>query len=317
MPPYRHVPVMVKEIVTCLNCLPGKIYVDGTLGGGGHAQAILEAIAPDGLLLGIDRDPDAVDHCKTFLDTYSPNIQIFHDDFTHLPQILSRLHTGKVDGILLDLGISLHQLVGSGRGFSFMRDEPLDMRMNPQEGEKAAELVNKLPEKRLTEIIAQYGEESWAPRISRAIVKARRRKKIETSRQLAQIVEQVIPVRYRRGRIHPATRTFQALRITVNQELAALQVFLNEAVNLLNPGGRLCILTFHSLEDRMVKERFRALARACTCPPELPQCVCARRPQITLLTKRPLRPTPAEIQANPMARSAKLRAAERLREEGS
>ena len=309
---YRHVPVMVKEVIDYLNCLPGKTYVDGTLGGGGHAQAILEAIGPDGCFIGIDRDPDAIAYAGKSLHSFKPNVQIFHDDFTHLPQILSRLHTTGVDGILLDLGLSLYQLEASGRGFSFMRDEPLDMRMNPEQGITAAAIVNRLSGKDLGDLIARYGEEPWAVRIAKSIVAARRRQAIRSSLQLAEIVKKAVPARHRRRRIHPATRTFQAIRIAVNHELETLEKFLDEAVNLLNPGGRLCILSFHSLEDRIVKERFKALARGCTCPPHFPKCVCGKAPQVSILTKRPVRPGPAEVQANPMARSAKLRAAERL-----
>jgi len=309
---YRHVPVMVKEVIDYLNCLPGKTYVDGTLGGGGHAQAILEAISPDGCLIGIDRDPDAIAYARKSLHRFRPNVQIFHDDFTHLPQILSRLHTTGVDGILLDLGLSLYQLEGSARGFSFMRDEPLDMRMNPEQGHTAAAIVNRFSGKDLADLIARYGEEPWAARISKSIVVARRQQTIQSSLQLAEIVRKAIPARHRRGRIHPATRTFQAIRIAVNHELEALEEFLDEVVNLLNPEARLCILSFHSLEDRIVKERFKALARGCTCPPDFPKCVCGKTPQVSILTKRPVRPGPSEVQANPMARSAKLRAVERL-----
>jgi 16S rRNA (cytosine1402-N4)-methyltransferase len=274
----------------------------------------LEAIRPNGLLLGIDRDPDAISHCKAFLRSFKPNVRIFHDNFTNLPQILSQIQTQKVDGILLDLGLSLYQLEASGRGFSFMRDEPLDMRMNPESGQTAAEFVNELSEKELARIIARFGEERWASRIARAIVADRRQQTIHSSRQLARIVEQAIPAKYRRGRIHPATRAFQAFRIAVNEELEALDMFLSEAVNFLNPGGRLCILSFHSLEDRIVKERFRAFAKGCTCPPQFPICACGKSPQVAVLTKRPVRPGEAEVQENPMARSAKLRVAERLRE---
>lgn len=309
---YRHVPVMVREVIDYLNCLPGKTYVDGTLGGGSHAQAIMEAIGPSGRLIGIDRDPDAIAYAGKSLRRFKPNIQIFHDNFTHLPQILSRLHTTGVDGILLDLGLSLYQLEGSGRGFSFMRDEPLDMRMNPEQGHTAAAIVNRLSGKDLADLIAEYGEEPWAVRIAKSIVAARRRQEIRSSLQLAEVVEKAVPARHRRGRIHPATRTFQAIRIAVNQELEALEEFLDEAVNLLNPGGRLCILSFHSLEDRIVKERFKALARGCTCPPHFPMCVCGKTPQVSILTKKPARPGPAEVQANPMARSGRLRVAERL-----
>jgi len=312
---YRHVPVMVNEVIDYLNCSPGKTYVDGTLGGGGHAKAILEAIGPDGFLLGIDRDPDAIAHTGKSLHSFKPNVQIFHEDFTHLPEILSQLHITHVDGILLDLGLSLHQLEGSGRGFSFMRDEPLDMRMNPDQGQTAGALVNRLSQKDLADLIARYGEEHRAVRIAKRIVDSRRQQAIGSSLQLAEIVKKAVPARYRRGRIHPATRTFQALRIAVNQELAALEEFLDEAVNLLNPGGRLCILSFHSLEDRIVKERFKALAKGCTCPPQFPKCVCGKAPQVSILTKRPVRPGPQEVRTNPKARSAKLRAAERLRGE--
>jgi 16S rRNA (cytosine1402-N4)-methyltransferase len=307
---YRHVPVMVKEVIDYLNCLPGKTYVDATLGGGGHAKAILEAIGPNGCLLGIDRDPDAIAYAGESLLPFKSNVRIFHDDFTHLPQILSRLHTTGVDGILLDLGLSLYQLEGSGRGFSFIRDEPLDMRMNPEQEQTADALVNRLAGKDLADLIARYGEERWALRIAKSIVAKRRQQPIRSSLQLAEIVKKAVPAR-RRGRIHPATRTFQAIRIAVNRELDALEEFLDEAVNLLNPGGRLCILSFHSLEDRIVKDRFKSLARGCTCPSLFPNCVCGKTPQVSILTKKPVRPSQAEVQANPMARSAKLRAAER------
>lgn len=309
---YRHIPVMVKEVIHYLDCLPARTYVDGTIGGGGHAQAILRAIGTDGLLIGLDRDPVAVACAREYLCQFKPNVQIFHDNFTHLPQVLSRLHTRRVDGILLDLGLSLYQLERSGRGFSFMRDEPLDMRMDPGEGKPAEALINRLSEKELARIIAGYGEERWALRIARRIVQVRRHKPIQSSLDLAEVVKAAIPSKHRPRRIHPATRTFQALRIAVNQELEALKIFLEGVVELLNPGGRLCILSFHSLEDRIVKERFKALARGCECPPDFPRCVCGKRPQARILTKRPVRPTEAEIRANPMARSARLRAAERL-----
>jgi 16S rRNA (cytosine1402-N4)-methyltransferase len=309
---YRHVPVMVKEVIDYLNCSSGKAYVDGTLGGGGHAQAILDAIGAEGCLVGIDRDPDAIANAGKSFHRYKPNVQIFHDNYTNLPQILSRLHITGVDGILLDLGLSLYQLEGSGRGFSFMREEPLDMRMNPEQGHTAEAIVNRLSEKELAGIIGRYGEESWAVRIAKSIVAARRQQAIRSSLQLAEVVKKAIPARHRRGRIHPATRTFQAIRIAVNQELEALERFLDEAVNFLNPGGRLCILSFHSLEDRIVKERFKALARGCNCPPHFPMCVCGKTPQVSILTKKPVRPGQAEVQANSMARSARLRAAERL-----
>jgi 16S rRNA (cytosine1402-N4)-methyltransferase len=309
---YRHIPVMVKEVIHYLDCSSGKAYVDGTLGGGGHAQAILRAIAPDGFLIGIDRDPDAVACARESLREFRPNLQIFHDNFIHLPQILSRSSTKSVDGILIDLGLSLHQLEKSGRGFSFMRDEPLDMRMNPQEGQTAEEIVNELSEKELSDLMTCYGEERWARRIAKRIVQARRRERLRSTLQLADVVKAAIPARYRPRRINPATRTFQALRIAVNEELDGLKIFLEHAVDCLKPKGRLCILSFHSLEDRIVKGHFKALARGCECPADIPVCVCGKRPRVRILTKRPVKPEAAEVTANPMARSARLRAAERL-----
>ena len=276
----------------------------------------METIGPDGFLLGIDRDPDSIAYIEKSPRLFKPNVKIFHDNFTHLPQILSELHLTHVDGILLDLGLSLNHLERSGRGFSFMRDEPLDMRMNPAQGHTAEAVINRLPEKDLADLIARYGEEPRAARIAKRIVESRRQQAIMSSLQLAEIVKRAVPARYRRGRIHPATRTFQALRIAVNQELEALEEFLDDAVNFLKPGGRLCILSFHSLEDRIVKERFKALAKGCICPPRFPKCVCGKTPKLSILTKRPVRPGPSEISTNPMARSAKLRAAERLGEEG-
>lgn len=309
---YRHIPVMVEEVIDYLHCSPGKTYVDGTLGGGGHAEAILRAVGPDGWLIGIDRDPDAVACAHESLRRFKPNIKIFHDNFTHLPQILSRSSTKGVDGILLDLGVSLYQLEGSGRGFSFMRNEPLDMRMNPEDGKTAEAIVNELSEKELSDVMVRYGEEPWAGRIAKAIVHARRRGRICSTSQLADIVTAAIPRRHRPRRINPATRTFQALRIAVNEELDGLKIFLGHAVDLLNPKGRLCVISFHSLEDRIVKRQFKALARGCECPVDIPVCVCGKRPRVRILTKRPVRPSAVEVTVNPMARSAKLRAVERL-----
>ncbi len=309
---YHHIPVVVKEVIDQLDCSLAKTYVDATLGGGGHAKAILRAIGPHGVLIGIDRDPDAVAYSRQNLREFGSKVQIFHDNFVHLPQILSTLHISGVDGILLDLGVSLYQLEAAGRGFSFLRDEPLDMRMNPEEGKTVEALVNGLPKRQLADIITQYGEEPWARRIAESIVRARRKEKIRSSLCLARVVKDAIPGKYRSRRIHPATRTFQALRIAVNNELESLKTFLDGAVDLLHPRGRLCIISFHSLEDRIVKQRFKALARGCQCPVELPVCVCGKKPQVRILTKKPVRPDQAEVRANPRSRSAKLRAVERL-----
>jgi len=303
---------MVKEVLDFLNCSPGKTIVDGTLGGGGHARAILGAIAPHGILIGIDQDPAAIEEARRTLRDYGPSIQLYHDNFVSLPQILRGSNTQRVDGILLDLGLSLHQLEDSGRGFSFLRDEPLDMRMNPNGKRTAEVMVNRSSEKELADVIASFGEESWARRIAKRLVAARQQGAIVSSRRLADIVTEAIPAKHRSRRIHPATRTFQALRIAVNQELENLKVFLVHAIDCLKPGGRLCIVSFHSLEDRIVKEHFKAWAQGCQCPPRFPVCTCGKKPQVKLLTKKPLRPGRSEVEANPMARSAKLRAVEKL-----
>ncbi len=308
---YHHVSAMRREAVAYLNCRPGKIYVDGTLGGSGHAMAICEKIMPGGLLIGIDQDTDAVNNAKIILTPFGRNVRIFHDNFVHLPDILLREGIAQVDGILLDLGLSLHQLDAGGRGFSFQKEEPLDMRMNSTSDLTAHEIVNHWPEKELSGIFKTYGEERWAKRIARRIVETREEKGIGSSGDLARIVCDAVPKGGPR-RIHPATRVFMALRIAVNRELERLETFMETAADLLNPGGRLCVLAFHSLEDRIVKQRIRALENPCTCPPDLPMCVCGKTPKVRVLTRKALRPEAEEISANPMARSTRLRAMERL-----
>jgi 16S rRNA (cytosine1402-N4)-methyltransferase len=310
---YRHIPAMLMEVVFYLNCRPGKIYVDGTLGGAGHAGAICDKITPGGVFIGIDQDIDAINHAKTALQNYSLHIHLIHGNFIRLPEFLSQLNINAVDGLLLDLGVSLHQLEDSGRGFSFRKEEPLDMRMNIQTRETAEMLVNNLAQHDLQKIFKEYGEERWARQIACNIVKVRRQKKISTSKQLAQIVVDSIPRQAAsRQKIHPATRVFMALRIAVNRELDGLKNFLEFTADFLNPGGRLCVLSFHSLEDRIVKQRLKALEKGCTCPPQLPRCVCGQKPQVRILTKKVVRPTAEEIAGNPMARSTRLRAAEKL-----
>lgn len=308
---YRHIPVMLSEIIYYLNCKPGKIYVDCTLGGSGHAKAICEKIVPGGLLIGIDQDKDAIRNAKKVLKPYWSNIRLFHDNFINLSAILSQLNIAAVDGILLDLGISLHQLESSGRGFSFKKDEPLDMRMNTESSIKAEDLINRAEEKNLVRIFKEYGEERWARRIARRIVESRRDKRIGSSKELAQIVCRAVPKRAAQ-RIHPATRVFMALRIAVNKELERLDLFMKNAADFLNPKGRLCVLSFHSLEDRIVKHRIKALEKGCICPPDFPECVCSKKRIVSALTRKVLRPTEEEIAINPMARSAKLRAIEKI-----
>jgi len=304
---------MLNEVVNYLNCRPGKVYVDGTLGGCGHARAICEKIIPGGTFIGIDQDIDAISNAETVLKDYSSIIHLFHGNFISLPEFLNRLQIKFIDGILLDLGMSQHHIENSGRGFSFSKDEPLDMRMDIESPLTAEKIVNTLPQAELQKLFKEYGEERRAKQIARNIVKKRQQEKIETSQQLAQIIINTTPAQAAsKQKIHPATRVFMALRIAVNRELERLETFLEHAVDLLNPGGRLCVLSFHSLEDRIVKQRFKALEKGCTCPPKLPQCVCGQEPQLRILTKKVVRPTEEEIAANPMARSTRLRAAEKL-----
>jgi 16S rRNA (cytosine1402-N4)-methyltransferase len=310
--PYRHIPVMLPEVVEYLNCQPGKTYLDGTLGGAGHASAILEKIRPGGCLLGIDQDLDAIDNAKIVLPQGKTETHLYHGNYSQFPDFLTQMGIKAVDGMLLDLGLSLHQLESSQRGFSFKKDEPLDMRMDVRSETRAGDLVNTLGEKALADLFSTYGQERWARKIARRICITRQKTTIRSSRQLADIVSNVVPrAKWKPGR-HPATRVFMALRIVVNKELERLKQFMAVFTTYLKPGGRICILTFHSLEDRIVKHEFKKLEKACTCPPDFPKCVCRNEPQIRILTKKGLKPTEHEVSLNPMARSTTLRAAEKL-----
>jgi 16S rRNA (cytosine1402-N4)-methyltransferase len=310
---YRHTPVMVEEVLDYLNCRPGHVCIDCTVGGAGHAAAILERILPGGLLVAIDQDADAIAAAEAALTSYPSNVHLVHDNFVNLSHILEQLHISSVDAILADLGVSLHQLAESGRGFSFQKEEPLDMRMDHENPETAGDIVNSAPAATLERIFRTYGEERWAARIAREIVRRREEHRVETTGELVAAIQSAIPkAAIRKQKIHPATRVFMALRIAVNQELERLDQFLTTAVESLQPGGRICILSFHSLEDRMVKHRFKALADPCTCPPDFPACVCGRQPKLKILTRKVRRPSAAEVEQNPMARSTCLRAAERL-----
>jgi 16S rRNA (cytosine1402-N4)-methyltransferase len=310
----HHIPVMVNEVIQHLNVRPGKIYVDCTLGGAGHSRAIIDRMMPGGFLVGIDQDKDAINNAKKVLSAYASEIALFHDNFVNIKSVLAQLNIHKVDGILADLGISLHQLAQSGRGFTFQKDEPLDMRMDSNSVLTAGDIVNTADEKELAGIFFRYGEERWSRRIASNIVKERKVKAIKSSFELVRIVSDSIPKKFisKPQRIHPATRVFMALRIAVNQELERLTSFLDATADILNPGGRLCILSFHSLEDRIVKHWIKALARGCTCPPIFPQCICRSEKKLRFLTKKPVRPTEQEVELNPMARSTRLRAAERI-----
>jgi 16S rRNA (cytosine1402-N4)-methyltransferase len=310
-PEAEHVPVMLNEVLELLQCKPGGIYVDATVGLGGHAQAILGKILPGGLLVGIDRDKESLEKANARLKRFSANYRLFHDNFKNLPLILNNLATNPVDGILLDLGVSSYQLLSPERGFSFQSDVMLDMRMDRTQQWTAADLINNMSESELADIIYRYGEEKLSRRIAAAIVRERNKAPITRCLQLAEIISRVFKVRSHHG-IHPATRTFQALRIAVNEELEGLEQLLSEAAGFLKPGGRIVVISFHSLEDRIVKRTFRKLAGQCVCeaPPEL--CVCTRQAVAGILTARPLTPGPEELAANPRARSARLRALERV-----
>jgi len=309
---YRHISVMREEVLAHLNCSPGKVVVDGTLGGSGHAGAILDRIVPGGLLIGIDQDPAAIRHAEAMFKDRRDSVRLFHDNFANLPAILSKLAISGVDGILLDLGLSLYQLEESGRGFSFRREEPLDMRMDTESKTMAADLIQQADEKELARIFREYGEERWAKKIARAVVRRRKKRPIATAKGLSQIVAGAIPKARAGGRIHPATRVFMALRIAVNQELERLDTFMDAVPKLLNAGGRLCVLSFHSLEDRIVKHRLKQHAAGCICPPGLPVCTCNHQPTLRILTRKAETPSQGEVRANPMARSTRLRAAQRL-----
>jgi len=304
-----HEPVLLREVLAALACRPGGFWVDGTVGGGGHAEAILRASAPDGRLLGCDRDAEAVEAARLRLGSFGARAVLRHADYRGIPALLDAVEAPPVSGILLDLGISSLQLDDPARGFSFREDGPLDMRIDRSRTGTAADLVNTLPEEGLAAILKEFGEEPGARRIARAIARARERGPIRMTRELAGIVA---AASRGAGRIHPATRTFQALRIATNRELEGLDGLLAGAIARLGPGGRIAVISFHSLEDRVVKRTLRGLTRRCICPRDLPVCACGRPGVVRLITPRAVRPAPEEIRDNPRSRSARLRAAARL-----
>ncbi len=302
-----HRPVLLREVIEYLGVREGGLYIDGTIGGGGHAQVILERSAPDGRVLGLDRDPAALAYARRRLAPFGARVRLRHASYARMREIALEEGFVSVDGILLDLGYSSLQIDDAERGFAFRLEGPLDMRFDPTEGgPTAAELVNSLSEAALASLIRRYGEERRSRAIARAIVAAR---PIRTTTQLAQVIAAAIP---RRGRLHPATRTFQALRIAVNRELEILEAALPVALELLRPGGRLAVITFHSLEDRIVKRTFRRWAKGCECPPEVPICPCEEEPRARLVTRKPVVPSVEEVEANPRSRSAKLRVVEKV-----
>ena len=309
-----HLPVMVEEVMTMLAAAPGSLQIDATLGGGGHAERILEASDPDGRLLGLDADGTAIARVRARLaPRFGDRLRLRQANFRELAGVAPAEGFGAVDGCLFDLGLSSFQLADADRGFGFRTGGPLDMRFDTSRGVPAGELLATLDAIELAALFRKYGEEPFAGRIARAIGEARRVAPIRTAEELAALVERVAPARAPgRRRVHPATRVFQALRIAVNEELEALETGLAAALNLLRPGGRLVVLSYHSLEDRIVKRFFQAERRGCVCPPEAPICICGRVPRLRLVTSRGLVPGEAEIVANPRARSARLRAAERI-----
>ncbi len=309
-----HLPVLAEEVVTMLAPAPGSLQIDATLGGGGHTERILGATDPDGRLLGLDADGAAIARVDRLLrPRFGDRLVLRQSNFRALGRVAPGAGFGAVDGCLFDLGLSSFQLGDAERGFGIRTGGPLDMRFDATRGVPAAELVASLDAAELTALFRRYGEEPHAPRIARAIVAERAVSPIRTAEELAGLVERVAPrTPPGRRRIHPATRIFQALRIAVNEELDALEDGLTAALDLLRPGGRLVVLSYHSLEDRIVKRFFQAERRGCVCPPEVPVCVCGRSPRLRLVTRRSVTPSPTEIAANPRARSARLRAAERL-----
>lgn len=309
---FAHLPVLPGEVLTYLQPGPGGIYLDGTVGGGGHARMILEASSPDGRLVGIDQDPQALEAAGEALADFGGRVKLVRGSFSGLAGHLATLGINRIDGVLLDIGVSSYQLDTAARGFSFREDGPLDMRMDPDGPLTAADVLAESDIETMRRIFREYGEERWAGRIAREIARTRKEKPLTTTLELADLISRVVPGGRVPQRIHPATRVFQALRIYVNRELDRLREGLDSALEVLQPGGRLVVISFHSLEDRIVKRRFRDAAIDCVCPPRLAVCSCDQQATVRILTRRGVRASEEEIAANPRARSAVLRAVERL-----
>lgn len=309
---FKHTSVLLDECIDNLNIRPEGIYVDGTLGGGGHSSVICQHLSEEGTLIGIDRDIDALNAAEKRLEEYPCRKIFVQSNYSDIKDVLKSLDIDGIDGALLDLGVSSFQLDNSERGFSYMQDAPLDMRMNRDDRFTAYDVVNDYSRQDLTRIISKYGEDKWASRIAAFIEKARQDGPIETTGQLVEIIKAAVPAGARREGPHPAKRTFQAIRIEVNDELGQLERAVEEFCDVLNPGGRLCIISFHSLEDRIVKDIINRRADPCTCPPEFPVCVCGKKADIKKITRKPVVPSEDELENNPRARSAKLRVCEKL-----
>jgi len=309
---FKHDPVMLDEVLNGLQIKENGIYVDATLGGAGHSIEIAKRLSVDGLLVGIDQDPDALNVAQQRLSGLDCNIKLIRSNFSCIYDVVSAIGVQKVDGILMDIGVSSYQLDESSRGFTYREDVALDMRMNPSLDKTAADIVNEASEDKLCEIIGQYGEERWALRIAKFICEYRKEKSINTTGQLVDIIKAAVPKGARQEGIHPARRTFQALRIAVNDELGSLERGIRGAIKLLNRDGRLLILSYHSLEDRIVKQMFKQAEEPCTCPKEIPVCICGLKPEIKVITRKPELPDKLEVERNQRSRSAKLRIAQKL-----
>lgn len=307
----QHVPVMLDACIQGLNIKPDGVYVDGTLGRAGHSREIAKRLTT-GLLVGIDRDLTAIDEAGQILAPYQDRVRLVHGNFADVCSILDQLNIQKADGMLFDLGVSSPQLDDGSRGFSYMTDAPLDMRMDKTAALSAYEVVNGWEEERIKKILYEYGEERYAPRIAAAIVRQRAVRPIATTLELVDVIRQAMPAAGLREKQHPAKRTFQAIRIAVNDELSAIFEMLSGAADRLNPGGRLCVISFHSLEDRIVKNAFASREHGCTCPKDFPVCVCGFQQTLKTITKKPIVPDARELEINPRSRSAKLRIAERV-----
>ena len=309
---FKHIPVLFQEIMEIMAPKQGELFVDCTLGGGGHSRGFLERSGPDGYLIGIDQDTEALEAARQNLSAYSERVTYVHSNYSQLDEILNLYAPEGVDGILFDIGVSSHQLDEKGRGFSYMQDAPLDMRMDQEQILDAWHVVNTYKEEELVRILKEYGEERWAKRIAKSIVEFSRNKSIDTTGELVDIIKRAIPKGAREEGSHPAKRTFQAIRIEVNDELGVLERTIAVAVKHLKKGGRLGIISFHSLEDRIVKEQFRYFASDCVCPPELPFCQCDKVSEVEILTRKPVTASLEELELNSRAKSAKFRAVKKI-----
>lgn len=309
---FHHVSVLLNECIENLKIKPDGVYVDCTMGGAGHSKEIVKKLSDKGLFIGFDQDKNAINTARERLSEYESRVKFVHSNFENIKEELEKIGIYKIDGVLADLGVSSHQLDEAERGFSYMQDAPLDMRMDVRCEFSAYDVVNTYTEDELAKIIKDYGEDNWAKRIAKFIVEERVNKPIETTGELVDVIKKAIPKKARIDGPHPAKRTFQAIRIEVNNELGVITKMINDASSIMNEGGRICIITFHSLEDRIVKNAFKYLASDCICPQHLPICQCDKESEVKIITRKPLLPSYEEIEVNPRSRSAKLRVAEKI-----